>query len=80
MTTSGPKVGKKCIIPFKFEGVFRHGCMVQAAHQNKPWCTVVRDSNGVAAYVPYKWGYCSDACPLGETHIEALIGCKCLIS
>ena len=79
MTTSGPKVGKKCIIPYKFEGRYWNGCMVQAAHNRKPWCPVVRGSNGKGEYVPGKWGYCSDACPLGKTHIEALSGCKCLI-
>ena len=79
MTNGGSKVGKKCVIPFKYGNVFRHGCVVESNHNNRPWCAVARDSNGVGAYIPGEWGYCPSACKLGKTHIEAFSGCKCLI-
>ena len=73
VTDSGNMVGRKCIFPFKYKGVFYDGCITESNHA-KPWCTVVTDSNGVGAYIPRKWGYCPNACKLGKTNIEALSG------
>ena len=64
-TTSGKKVGEKCVFPFKYKGRTCPGPMC-CSFEGEAWCSTKVDGDGV--HVPGNWGYCKETgCqPKGE--------------
>ena len=53
-TISGAIKGKKCIFPFRYNGVLHHQCTKD--DHDKLWCSTQIDENG--DYVDGQWGNC----------------------
>ena len=58
----GPKVGRKCIFPFKFEGKTYHGCPV-FEEDDMRWCSTEVDSDGNHVLGQNAYGTCAKNCP-----------------
>ena len=64
VTKSGAKSGQACIFPFIFNGVVYNGCTLDNAGDNKAWCSVGTDADGV--HVHSDWGHCPSSCKMHD--------------
>ena len=53
-TISGAMSGKKCVFPFRYNGVLNHQCTMQ--DHDSYWCSTENDENG--DHVEGQWGNC----------------------
>ena len=64
LTISGAVTGKKCIFPFRYNGILHHLCTKD--DHDKLWCSTLTDENG--DHVDGQWGNCG-LCGSGKYHI-----------
>ena len=67
-TVSGPKPGRDCIFPFKWNGQTFNSCPVDPDDKSKRWCSTKVDSNGNHVPNQNEYGHCGSFCP---AHIES---------
>ena len=63
-TVSGPGANKPCIFPFRYNGVSYNTCTLDAADENKPWCSTLVDDNNNHVPGGGHYGDCGPKCPL----------------
>ena len=66
-TTVDSPVNKNapCIIPFKYKGILRKGCITEDDPDGRHWCSTKVDEN--LLHVRGNWGYCRSTCPKETT-------------
>ena len=64
VTESGAKSNQECIFPFIFNGVVYNGCTLDNAGDNKAWCSVGTDADGV--HINSDWGHCPSSCKMHD--------------
>ena len=63
-TSDSPDKNTKCILPFKFNGVLRQGCITDTDPDGRHWCSTKVDENLEHIRFPNGyWGYCDKSCP-----------------
>ena len=63
VTVASPSTGMKCMLPFKFRGLFFNACPSDPSPTGNPWCSTKIDDNGEHIYEGPHWGECSPDCP-----------------
>ena len=53
---------KACVIPFKFKGVLKEGCITDLEPEGRFWCSTMVDDQLNHVSGQGKWGFCSDQC------------------
>ena len=61
--SGGPQEGALCIIPFKFKGKVRNGCILEEG-EDRPWCSTKVSEEGTHLGGQKQWGYCGPQCPV----------------
>ena len=64
VTESGAKSGQGCIFPFILNGAVYNGCTLDNAGDNKAWCSVGTDGDGV--HINSDWGHCPSSCRMHD--------------
>lgn len=61
-TVSGPDPGKKCVLPFRFNGKLHKACPVDPDDPSKHWCSTRVDARG--EHIPNigAYGHCGSNC------------------
>merc|ERR1711976_42397 len=60
----GPSQNKPCVLPFKFQGKIRYGCIADADPDGRYWCSTKTDDDLNHVTGQGFWGYCrSQDCP-----------------
>ena len=64
-TTVDSPVNKNapCIIPFKYKGILRKGCITEDDPDGRHWCSTKVDDNLLHIAGQGNWGYCRPTCP-----------------
>ena len=70
MTDGVAMPNKRCILPFKFNGVLHKECTRTSAHLtgNKPWCSTRVNETGHHVRGHGNWGNCGPGCPIPPDH------------
>ena len=66
--TKGGKagVGVTCQFPFKYKGIFYHGCPVDPEDSNERWCSTKTDDQKNHIVGGGHYGFCDSDCPIGN--------------
>ena len=64
--TTSDSLGDKnasCIIPFKYKGILKNGCITEDDPDGRYWCSTRVDDNLMHVSGEGNWGYCRSSCP-----------------
>ena len=63
-TSDSPDKNTQCILPFKFNGILRQGCITDTDPDGRYWCSTKVDEDLEHSRFPNGyWGYCDKSCP-----------------
>ena len=65
-TIDSPDKNVPCVIPFKFEGIERNGCITDYDPKGRHWCPTKVDQNleyVLSAPPFFDWGFCKQSSP-----------------
>ena len=62
-TIDSPEKNIPCVIPFKFEGIERNGCITDNDPKGRYWCPTKVNQNLEYVASEKDWGFCKQSCP-----------------